>query len=676
MPAHLPKPRPRPPALALLSLALALSATAPFIAHAQDVTIGAPVTFIGLDDGQNRAPLKLKPSSKPKYPAVWRDINTYGYAIAFSPSQRDKDRGEIVAKVSARYSFKGNTTNKEIEISCSNGALRNWEWEGISNKSDPRQAWVAIIFNPASASDSKKNKNAAPRLLDVVPVFLPTDKISSSDRVAQADVIVGVSGEIKNVKLTSPNALASQNETAITDAVSKWKIAPARANGVATEAIINVPVLLLPDPSMKTTDRPTGTTAQSTTRTTSRSAKTPAPTTAKRHFTYVTQLIPTNEVATVYPRTAAGRSSGRTASITLEFTLDDNGRPQNPVVVFSTNKDLDAPALKVISQYRFEKPDPSKPDSLGNTYAQLSDARWQYVVIFWPPSQLESDINNSAMSTPSNRSASVPGREVFTPSLSPNRNLIIPGQMNMVPSTDSAIFPKGRNINSPILAPESVEAVAPVYPYALLKGNVTGYATARKLCLSPESAAASHRASPRSRLRGSEISLESPAVINASKKEFGLALAAALRFYNVTLARWMGDETDAMLDVAFDFNPANPELRLPEKTMQLLSDEKQRPATIISEGKLDYPLNIRKNPPRLSKSAFSSMETKGVTIIEFLVDEMGCVHLPRIIKTSVPEYAYVLMQQISMRVYDPPLQNGKPVVARAREEMNFDTMTK
>jgi len=30
------------------------------------------------------------------------------------------------------------------------------------------------------------------------------------------------------------------------------------------------------------------------------------------------------------------------------------------------------------------------------------------------------------------------------------------------------------------------------------------------------------------------------------------------------------------------------------------------------------------------------------------------------------------MQEISLRTYDPPLQNGKPVVARAREKVVFD----
>ena len=657
-------------------LALALSA-APLVA--QDVTIGAPVTFAGLDVGKNSIPLKLKSSSKPKYPAALRDTNTYGYAIAFSPTQKDKDKGEIAARVAARLSYRGNTTHKEIESVCHDG-LRYWEWEGVDNKNDPRQAWVAILFNPASASDSKKKKDAAPRLLDVVPVFLPTAKISSKDRVAQADVTVGASGEIKSVKLTSPNTLASQNETAITDAVSKWKIAPARANGIPTEATITVPVLLLPDPSMQTTDRPTGTTARSTTRTTSHSPKTSAPATTKTNSTGITQLTPTKEAAADYPK-SAGDAIGRTAKVTIEFTLDDKGRPKNPTVVLSPNKQFDAPALKAIGQYRFEKPDPSKPDSLGNTYAKLSDARWQYVVNFRKPLTTRSgggfdgnaadlaliapkdwdglnlDVTASGYGNVSPTSsagrASRAGRPSSMPMPMPMPNPRLPPPLDGLVSSETPT--NGQNISCPVLAPESVETVAPVYPYQLLKTNVTGRATVRMPC-------------------NAILLVAAPDIIDATQKSFGLALAAAMRFYKVTTKRVMGTRTSAMITATFDFTPANPELHLPEKTLQLLADETNNPTKIIPEDKLDKRLKIQAPAPTPSKifSTPLNPKSKGTTIIEFLVDETGRVHLPRIVLTEVPEAAYLLMQQISMRTYDPPMQNGHPVVARAREKVIFD----
>ena len=639
--SHSPNPRTRLFAIALLTFAFALP-FAPFnTLNAQDVTIGTPVTFTGLDDGQNRKPLKLKHGSKLFNPAELLGPNTYGYLIAFSHSKHD----------STRLSFAENTmTDKELQKSClENGLYTSWEWEAaVLNKNDPRQAWVAFIFNPASASASKKD--AAPRLLEVIPVFLPVSGIPADERVAQANVTIGVSGEITSVKITSPNKLASQNETLITDVVSKWKIAPARANGVATEATINVPILLLPD------------------RLTKKPATVIAKKNAKKNSNAITQINPLKEVATAFPSSAGDDFIGQDVRVTLEFTLADDGSPQNPVVVLSPNKKFDAPALKAIRQYRFETPDPSKSDSIGNTYTQLSDARWQYVVNFWKPGLTNTAMNaDLALSLPGHTtSAHAPGYATPPGTVSGAAQPIVntavsrslASQGMAAKSSAPGASSKGQNITRPVLAPQSIEAVAPVYPYSLLKGNITGSATVRL---------------PRGL---DKKTLEYTEIMDASKKEFGLALAASLHFYKITPASFMGKPTASMLNVTFDFNPANPALHLSEKTKQLLADETKNPQTLIPEGKLDKRLRIQKNSPNPPAPINFDVPLKGATIIEFLVDETGRVHLPRIIKTSAPEAAYVLMQRISMRVYDPPMQNGKPVVARAREEVNLDAMKK
>ena len=398
-----------------------------------------------------------------------------------------------------------------------------------------------------------------------------------------------------------------------------------------------------------------------------------------------TQLTVIKPAAAVFPN-FAGSSIGDGASVTVEFTLDDDGYPQNPVVVLSPNKKLDAPALKAIHAYWFKKPDPSKPDSLGNTYAKLSDARWQYEVNFWKPpaaSPATFDPVNTALTTPGRHSSRVANRYTSASGAPP----VVPQSFSQdyhsnpypatvsrpIRATGAAIRQArqasrassnessqdqgpGQNISYPVLAPESVKAVVPVYPYALLKRNVTGSATVRQS-------------------RVPDGTDDPPEVINASKKDFGLALAAALRFYDITPARVMGQPAAAMLNASFDFNPANPDLRLSEKTLRLLADETNHPEKIIPEDNLDRHLIIQRNAIKRNDMLYNA-PLKGATAIEFLVDETGRVHLPRIIKTSAPEAAYVLMQQISMRVYDPPLQNGKPVVARAREEADFDARGK
>jgi len=544
---------------------------------AQDVTIGAPVTFTASSDNQNCDSLKLQKAPKPKYPSEWRDTGTYGYVIMFSPTVREL---ELIKNNNFKSyplsSIINHGTDRKIVNACLAVAI-DWKWETAAlDPSDPRRAWVPVIFNPASASASKKN--AAPRLLDVVPVFVPKlFLIDKDDCVARADVTVGADGAIKDIKLTSTSKFAQTREADVVKAVSQWKIAPARNNGVPTETTINLPVLFLPDRLRSKTE--------------SKSAAQPI---------RAAKLIPLAQADTVYPKTM--KNSQVYGHVTLEFALDDKGRPLNPVVVLSYSKEFDAPALDAIRKYRFQKPDPADPDSFGNIHENPSDARWQYDVNFDLP----------------------------RPSV------------------------KGQNTLRPVLAPEKVTPVAPVYPYEMLKDNITGSATVHLPY-------------------GTGWSGDGcPDIIDASQECFGYALAAAVRSYKIKTKSVMGKPAAAMITATFDFNPANPDLHLPEKTKQLLADETNNPEKIIPEDKLDSRLKIPKGATKSARTININAQLKGTTVIEFLVDETGRVHLPRIITTEVPEAAYVLMQQISMRVYAPPLQNGRPVVARAREKVIFD----
>jgi hypothetical protein len=111
------------------------------------------------------------------------------------------------------------------------------------------------------------------------------------------------------------------------EAVSKWKIAPARAKGVSIEATINVPVLFLPESSI-----------------------------GKTNPGSFTQLVTPRQPGIAYPASWQRQNRCDTGIVTLEFALDDNGRPQNPVVVRSTDRECDALAPKDIRKYHFQKP--------------------------------------------------------------------------------------------------------------------------------------------------------------------------------------------------------------------------------------------------------------------------------------------------------------------------------
>ena len=615
--------------LAMVALALVSAPLA-----AQDVTIGNPVTYSGLDDGQNRAPLKLNRSPKPDYPDALRGANTYGCAIAFSPSLRDAERAATTSgRTFPTTSAAGSYTHKEIGMACMK-AFRDWEWiPALPTEDDPRRAWVVIIFNPASASKSKKN--AAPRLLDVTPVFIPSspgNTISPNDRVAYADVTVGTSGEIKGVKITSTSRAAMQNQDAIAEAVSHWKIAPALRNGVATEATINVPILLLRSP-LSVSKRET------------HKRETPSG--------RITRLTPIKQADTVYPM--GMEKTNERGRVTLEFTLDGKGRPQNPLVVLSTNKAFDAPALAAIRKYRFEKPDPAKPDSLGNICANPSDARWQYEVNFAPSRDFRRAVTGDEALLLHPAQLIIDEHRPIEFQREVNAGTHYPQQkpVAVIYETYPGTTTAGQNITRPVLAPESVQAVAPVYPYELLRKNITGSATVRMPC-------------------GSGLLHVYPDIISSTQEAFGLALAAAVRYYTVMPKFITGRPAASMLTATFDFDPGNPELRLTEKTKQLLADETQNPGKIIPEDKLDKRLQIQKSEPKSTSGLNINANLAGSTVIEFLVDETGRVYLPRIIKTDVPEAAYILMQMVSMRVYEPPMRNGQRVVARAREKVMLD----
>jgi TonB family protein len=443
--------------------------------------------------------------------------------------------------------------------------------------------------------------------------------------VAYADVTVGASGEIKNVLVrssspsgsttsstSSAHAFIRQHETAIGQVVHKWKFAPARSRGVAIEATARVPVLLL--------------------------AALPVP---KPVPEGITLLKPLKQTAAIYPREmedSGQQGSGVTGQVTLEFALDAKGRPQNPVVVLSPDKRFDAPALDAIRQWRFETPDPAKPDSLGNTYAKLSDARWQCELNFVPSRIRNRAFRETQRATQDSTCGTFRTRLAAAPVMSTS-------------ITPAGARTNGQDIPRPVLAPASVSAVAPVYPHELLIRNITGRATARLPC---------DTGWPETR----------PEIINSSYRNFGYALAAAMRYCAIEADLWSGKPAPSMLTVTFDFNPANPDLHLPPGTMQLLADETQNPEKIIDQDKLDAPLTYQGAPPL--PSLYVDDELKGVTVVEFLVDETGRVHLPRILQTETLEAACILVQEISMRAYAPPLQNGKPVVARARETLDFE----
>jgi TonB family protein len=61
----------------------------------------------------------------------------------------------------------------------------------------------------------------------------------------------------------------------------------------------------------------------------------------------------------------------------------------------------------------------------------------------------------------------------------------------------------------------------------------------------------------------------------------------------------------------------------------------------------------------------------GEALVEFFVDEDGCVQLPRVVSATEPEFGAAAAQAISEWRFAPPTQGGKPVIERAQVPVKF-----
>ena len=62
----------------------------------------------------------------------------------------------------------------------------------------------------------------------------------------------------------------------------------------------------------------------------------------------------------------------------------------------------------------------------------------------------------------------------------------------------------------------------------------------------------------------------------------------------------------------------------------------------------------------------------GEAQVEFLVDEQGHAHLPRIAGASDPAFGYAAVQAVSQWLFEPPKAGGKAAVVRVVEPFEFD----
>jgi TonB family protein len=70
-------------------------------------------------------------------------------------------------------------------------------------------------------------------------------------------------------------------------------------------------------------------------------------------------------------------------------------------------------------------------------------------------------------------------------------------------------------------------------------------------------------------------------------------------------------------------------------------------------------------------AGLSAAITSGTAVIEFLVDDDGSVHLPRIVSASNSAFGYAGVQAVSEWQFMPPACKGKAVITRGRVSFQF-----
>jgi TonB family protein len=290
-----------------LALMLLAAATNTPLLWAQDVTVGAPV-WLSPGPAPDELP-KPKQSLRPIYSDELRKSTEIGYVI-------------IVRYVdSSGQSRHLNAQGTHLPFQRAVEAVFNdWKMAPAKRGGKPVDAmlWMPVIFNPKLAGGEGPDRS--PRLLVVAPVFLPDwPTQTSAPRAMPVRLSLDATGAITHLVLEDP--LPDKLRVAATEALKKWRFAPARRGGQPVATEITVPLLFCQAPVAKD------------------SVKQSPP-------KIISQVEPT------YPLVM--ERFGIRGQVLMEFVVDTEGRALNPIVVSSDNPAFDEPALEALFKWKFQ----------------------------------------------------------------------------------------------------------------------------------------------------------------------------------------------------------------------------------------------------------------------------------------------------------------------------------
>jgi TonB family protein len=245
----------------------------------------------------------------------------------------------------------------------------------------------------------------------------------------------------------------------------------------------------------------------------------------------------------------------------------------------------------------------------------------------------------------------VEGRSILQMSFSlkpPSGSVLLADFHGLLPFKVPAKSSKGLPAEFQYDRPPAVQlATGAVYPYALLKQGVTGKASISFIIDTD----------------GQVIQTE---ILDASHEEFGWAAQAMMQSWRFEPATREGEPVQSIFMIEHVFDENARDVSLDKDAADLMREIEKAPASLLTLSDLDRQPFPRYSPWPVFPWNLKKDNKGGAVMIEFVLDEAGMVHLPRILKADYSELGWAAITAVARWRFEPPLQNGKPVKALIR----------
>lgn len=203
--------------------------------------------------------------------------------------------------------------------------------------------------------------------------------------------------------------------------------------------------------------------------------------------------------------------------------------------------------------------------------------------------------------------------------------------------------------------PPVIKVVAPVvYPFSLRRDNISGSAKVAVI-IDPDG------------------DVREVTILEATHPEFGLATRGTMQCWEFEPATRGGKRTWSIFALEQKFDGFARGTEINPSARRILKKIKAISPDIHTSQDLDaLPVALYQPLPPYPYH----LKKKGIedtVVIQFFIDEEGAVQLPRIVKAENDELAWITLTTVSRWHFEPPLRQGKPVIARIQLPMKFDS---